>query len=136
MKIEPKVENNLSIMISNQGGEILADETIDQNYPLTPGAIIGGEHFGFKLIIDLNGQPTETMYPTQFRIDAVGIEENELRIYEEHKYMPWKFKTDGTYISEAVFLENSRRDANFLSNEYGIVGSEQIAEVNSFRKKR
>lgn len=136
MAIEAKTENNLSIMISDQGGEILADETVDKNYPLNPGAIIGGEHFGFKIISNLNGESMEEMYPTQFRIEAVGIEENELRVYEEHKYMPWKFKTDGTYISEAVFLENSRRDANFLSDKYGIVGSEQIAEVNSFRKKR
>lgn len=77
MDIELKIKNPVCIIFGDTENVILADEENKQNIPLIPGVMFGGNHYGFVLIININGKQRETIYPTQCKIDAFGIEENE-----------------------------------------------------------
>jgi hypothetical protein len=132
MNIEPKIKHPLTLKMSHHGCEILANENYEQNLPLKPGAMIGPEHYGFTLIVDYKGKQSEKTYGTQFRIQAVGIENDKLSIYEEHKYVPWRFDKHGHFMNEAVFLAESRRDCDFLAKKYGIVSVGEIEKINNY----
>ena len=73
MDIEAKIENPVCIRLGDTENVILADEVNKQSNPLVPGVMFGGSHYGFGLITDINGKQKEKVYPTQCRIDEVGI---------------------------------------------------------------
>lgn len=122
---EPTLKNPISIKIARNPEEsvILKDENIQENYPLCPGAMLGTVHYGFVLIIDtLKGQK-EVVYPTQNRIDAVGIEGDicgDLKIFEKGKYHPWLFTFDGKLKNESSYNQYSKRDKAFVEDCYGL----------------
>ncbi len=122
---EPVLKNPLCVKIARNPEEsvILKDELVQQDYPLYPGAILGTEHYGFILIIDTDKGQKEVFYPTQNRIDAIGIEGNEfgdLKIFENGKYHPWLFSYDGKFKQEASYNPYSRRDKAFVEDVYGL----------------
>lgn len=122
---EPTLMNPVSIKISRNPEEsvILKDENINQDYPLYPGAMLGTVHYGFILIIDTAKGQKEVVYPTQNRIDAVGIEGNvvgDLKVFENGKYHPWLFSYDGKFKKEASYNPYSRRDKEFVEDCYGL----------------
>ena len=83
MNLEEKIQNPICIKIGKDSNVILADEECKEEYPLIPGAMFGGEHFGFTIINDSNREQRECFYPTQCRIEAIGIESGILKIVEE-----------------------------------------------------
>lgn len=122
---EPTLMNPLNIKISRNPEEsvILKDENIKEDYPLYPGVMLGNVHYGFILIIDTDKGQKEVVYPTQNRIDAVGIEGNiygDLKVFENGKYHPWLFGYDGKFKKEASYNQYSRRDKAFVEDCYGL----------------
>lgn len=122
---EPQLVNPIQIKISKNPKEsvILHDENITQDYPLCPGAWLGNVHYEFILIIDSEDGEKEVAYPTQNRIDAVGIEKfptEDLKIFENGKYHPWIFGCDGVFKEEASYNQYSRRDKEFIQDCYNL----------------
>ena len=118
---EPTLKDPLIVKISRnpEKSVIIRDKNSD-DIPLHPGAMIGDVHYGFILIIDTDKVQKEIAYPTQNRIDAIGIEGsswlNDLKIFENGKYHPWLFTYDGKFKQEASYNPHSRRDIEFISN--------------------
>ena len=83
MNLEAKMQDPICIKIGKDSNVILADKENKEEHPLVPGAMFGGEHFGFIIISDNNGKQRECFYPTQCRIEAIGIEGGVLKIFEE-----------------------------------------------------
>ena len=105
---EPVLKNPLCVKIARNPEEsvILKDELVQQDYPLYPGVMLGDEHYGFVLIIDTDKGQKEVYYPTQNRIDAIGIEGNEfgdLKVFENGKYHSWLFTYNGKFKEEASY---------------------------------
>lgn len=134
---EPILKNPLSIKISKNPEEsiILKDETIKEDYPLYPGVVLETEHYGFILIIDTDEGQREVHYPTQNRIDAIGIEGNafgDIKVFESGKYHPWLFSNDGEFKLEASFNPHSRKDRDFIEEVYS---TDMEDAVNRFALK-
>lgn len=122
---EGTLVNPIRIKISRNPKEstILKDGNIKENYPLYPGVILGTIHYGFILIIDTEKGQKEVVYPTQNRIDAVGIEGDvlgDLKIFENGKYYPWLFSYDGKLKKDSSYNPYSRRDVAFIEDCYGL----------------
>lgn len=136
---EPIVKNPISIKISRKPEEsmILKDEVIGEDYPLFPGAMIGTENYGFVLIIDTDKGQKEVVYPTQNRIQALGMKEwyGDIEIHEEGKYHPWLFTYEGKFKEKASYNEHSRRDRAFIEDCYGLNSSE-VEEYFTVQKKK
>jgi len=135
MQIEPKIQDPINIRLSKTANEIMEDKTVNKSYPLIPGAMIGGEHYGFIIVSDTTRGQNEEIYPTASRITGAEIKEGILRIYEDGKYHPWKFKLDGTLIDHAKFNEMSRRDWEYLAENFQGYTEEDMTEANTFRKR-
>lgn len=108
---------NIKIARDSANSVILKDDDNKEEYPLFPGAILGTENYGFVLVIDTKKGQKEMVYPTQNRIDAIGIDgnvENDIKIFEEGKYNPWVFTCDGILKSEASYNPYSRRDNEYI----------------------
>lgn len=123
MDIEAKIEDLVCIRLGDIDNVILADEVNKQNNPLVPGVMFDGNHYGFVLITDVNRRQKEVYYPTQNRIDVIGIEEGEfgdLNIFENEKYHPWFFFYDGKFKQKASYNPYSRRDKVFVQDVYGL----------------
>ena len=93
MLLEAKISDPVCIRLGKDSNFIMADENNKEAHPLVPGAMFGGEHYGFVLIVDYNGKQREIVYPTQCRIDAVGIEGGHLKLFEEGKKFAWRFSS-------------------------------------------
>lgn len=136
MNYSPKIAKPINLRISKQCYELMADEEHDETYDLKKGVMLGGEHFGFIIIGDTSAGQKEAIYPTQCRVTAVEVDkENVLKIYEEGKYFPWKFGLNGTKIEHATFNELSKRDLQYLADNFDIHSKEQIPKVNSYRRR-
>ena len=134
---EPILKNPLSVKISKnpEESEVLKDETIKEDYPLYPGVVLETEHYGFILIIDTDEGQREVHYPTQNRIDAIGIEGNafgDIKVFESGKYHPWLFSNDGKFKQEASFNPHSRKDRDFIEEVYS---TDMEDAVNRFALK-
>lgn len=101
MNIEGNIEDPIVIRLGKNTNTIMPDKVNKEECPLKPGAIIGGKHYGFVLIIDYNGRQKEIVYPTQCRISAAGMQDKILYIFEEKKRIPWKFNESGNLIYSA-----------------------------------
>lgn len=122
---EPKLENPLKVKISKKPEQsmILKDEYVIKDYSLCPGAIIGTVHYGFILIFDTENGEKEVVYPTQNRIDAIGIEGNcynDLKVFENGKYNPWVFTFDGKFKKQASYNQYSKKDKEFVEEVYDL----------------
>ncbi len=120
---ESKLERPLRIQISAnpQKSMILQDEWIKKDYPLYPGVMLGSIHYGFILIFDTEYGKKEVVYPTQNRIDAIGIEGNyfnDLKVFENGKYHPWLFTYDGKFKKQASYNRYSKNDKVFVKGAY------------------
>jgi len=120
---EPTLKNPISIKIAMnpEKSVILKDENIQENFPLYPGAMIRGEHYGFILIIEHDGKRKEIIYQTQNKIDAIGIEGNiyeDLKIFECGKYHPWLFTFNGKFKNASSYNQYSKRDKAFVEDCY------------------
>ena len=136
--IEPVLKNPIKVHISSIGNFVTINDEKQDYEPLKPGVVFGSEHYGFSLIRDVNGEQEETLYPTQCRIYGMGIENNKMIVCEDGKSSHWHFSLEGEFIDAAKFLENSRRDIDYLGQQLGSSYRNQIEEVNShvYKKQR
>lgn len=102
MENKGKISDPIIMKLSHLGNEILPSGEILQSYDLTPGAVIGGDHFGFAIIVDKNDHQSHTLYKTDYKIQAAGIENGKLKIFEENKKEPWVFDLKGKLLNANV----------------------------------
>lgn len=114
-----RVSKPLTIVIDSDDRIILFDN--GDEYPINPGVMIGDDHYGFILIRNIRGRQIERVFPTQNRIEAVGVSSQNIGtdfdIFEEGKYKPWKFDKFGKLLQEGAYLEASRKDINFVNSQ-------------------
>ena len=132
---EPILKNPLCVKIArnSERSVILKDEFVKQDYPLYPGAIFETEHYGFVLIIDTDKGQKEVYYPTQNRVNAIGIaggELGDLKVFENGKYHPWLFSYDGNFKQEASYNLYSISDKAFVESVYGLNMKDAVACFN------
>ena len=102
MSLEARMQNPICIKLGKDSNVILADENCKEEHSLVPGALFGGAHYGFIIISDCNGKQRECFYPTQCRIEAIGIEGGVLKIFEEGKRLSWRFTKTGN-LEHSIF---------------------------------
>lgn len=119
MNLEKKIQNPICIKIGKDSNVILADEECKEEYPLIPGVMFGGEHFGFITISDSNREQRECFYPTQCRIEAIGVESGILKIFEEGKKSSWRFNKSGKmeYSAFGDFTDEFRRKFDTIKDK-------------------
>lgn len=137
---EPKLENPLRVQISldPEKSMILQDEFVKKDYPLCPGVMLGTLHYGFILIFNTEHGKREVVYPTQNRIDAIGIEGhcyNDLKVFENGKYHPWVFTFDGKFKKQASYNQYSKRDKKFVEEVYDLNESKD-QDIFTLQKKK
>lgn len=137
---EPKLENPVRVKISLNPEEsmILQDEIVKKDYPLCPGVMLGTLHYGFILMFDTEYGKKEVVYPTQNRIDAIGIEghyNNDLKVFEKGKYHPWVFTFDGKFKKQASYNQYSKRDKKFVEEVYDLNESKN-QDIFTLQKKK
>ena len=137
MNNERKIENPICIRFGGSENVVLADEFTDQNTPLTPGVMFGGNHFGFVLITDTNGKQKETVYPTESKIAAVGNMNGNLKIFEEGKKYPWVFNKSGMSQSSKCgeYMDDCRSKADTVVENYDEFVEEKPVLKNPIRIK-
>lgn len=96
MIIEPKLENPICIKLNNEKCYIISGENFENEYCLSQGLVFSKEHYGFVLIVDYNGKQKEYVYPSQCKIIATGIDNSNLKIFEEGKKLCWIFDKKGS----------------------------------------
>lgn len=122
---DPLLLNPVRIRIYDdpEKSRILGDDPGDIEYPLYPGAMLGSLHYGFVIIKGEDGSEVEQAYPTQNRIDTVGIEgssHGDLKVFEDGKYNPWRFTFNGELIEKSSYNPLSKRDKEFADTEFGL----------------
>jgi len=135
MEIESKIINPINIKITKTCKEIMEDAITNKKHSLTPGAMFGGEHYGFTIVSETNKGQKEVVYPTQCRIVAVGMIDGVLKIMEEGKYNPWIFNKNGKMLQNATFNKLSRRDLEYLAENFECYTEEDIEKVNTYVKR-
>lgn len=131
MVLEAKTENPITLKLSSRENVLILE---NERLPLESGAVFGGDHFGFNLIVEKDGEESTTTYPTQCRIYGTQMNNGQLFVFEDHKYLPWKFASDGTMLSNAVFSNLKRDEMAYLAETYGVQTEEDLAELNDYRK--
>jgi len=96
MKTVTRIYQPINIRLGKNYNCILADKHCEKTYPLSPGALIGGEHYGFSIIVDRKGRQKEEVYSTQNPVDAICMENEVLKIFEKGKKNPWQFDEIGS----------------------------------------
>lgn len=123
MRMDAKISYPVSVRLGKNYNIIMEDEKAHEEYPLYSGAMLGNVHYGFILIVDTDKEKKEVVYPTQNRIDVVGIEGDiygDLKVFKNRKYYPWLFGCDGKFKKEASYNQYSRRDKAFFEDCYGL----------------
>lgn len=109
---------------------ILSDNNEGKDTPICPGAMFGGERYGFILLIETKDGIKKVEYPTQNRITAIGAEDvdDDIKVYEEGKYMSWVFDKNGKFKRKSSYYKFSLKDRSFIENSY-----EQSADTDEDR---
>ncbi len=126
MLLEAKVSDPVCIKLGKESNVILADKKNKENHPLVPGAMFNGEHYGFVLIVDFNGKQQEFVYSTQCKIEAVGMADGILNIFEEGKKFAWKFDEKGNLKHSAFneFTDEFRSKFDIIVENYNMFANE------------
>lgn len=126
--LEPQIVDPLYFQLSpTENVAIIGEEKL----PLETGVMFGGNHYGFHLLVEQDGELVATPYATQCRIVGVQIVGDTLQVMEDHKYIPWRFnKTSGELVNEAVFSFLKRTEITYLQENFGIVDEEGLAQIN------
>ena len=109
MKTVTRIYQPINIHLGKNYNCILADDCCKKEYPLNPGAILGGEHYGFVLITDTKGSQKENIYSTQYPIDAINMEGNTLKIFEKGRKESWLFDEKG-FLKHSPYEELSEEE--------------------------
>lgn len=131
--LEKKIENEINLKLTPNGNVVIFP---DEELSLENGVVFGGNHYGFNLIVEKNGELVATPYGTQCRIVGVQIVGEYLTVLEDNKYISWKFnKSTGELVNEAVFSFLKRTEIDFLRKNYGITDEEGLVKINGQEKK-
>lgn len=126
--LEKKIENEINLKLTPNGNVVIFP---DEELSLENGVVFGGNHYGFNLIVEKNGELVATPYGTQCRIVGVQIVGEYLTVLEDNKYISWKFnKSTGELVNEAVFSFLKRTEIEFLRKNYGITDEEGLVKIN------
>lgn len=126
--LEKKIENEINLKLTPNGNVVIFP---DEELSLENGVVFGGNHYGFNLIVEKNGELVATPYGTQCRIVGVQIVGEYLTVLEDNKYISWKFnKSTGELVNEAVFSFLKRTEVEFLRKNYGITDEEGLVKIN------
>jgi len=126
--LEKKIENEINLKLTPNGNVVIFP---DEELSLENGVVFGGNHYGFNLIVEKNGELVATPYGTQCRIVGVQIVGEYLTVLEDNKYISWKFnKSTGELVNEAVFSFLKRTEMEFLRKNYGITDEEGLVKIN------
>lgn len=133
--IEPKIDNPIIISLYGQvepkNKVVIGKERVDLNQ----GCLIGGDYYGFSIY---NNKTKETRhYPTQCRVQGAEFDKDEgvVKVYEEGKFNPWKFDIDGVLLQSATFNYLSRRDNQFVSDNFNLQIPEGSLPVKVFNRE-
>ncbi|MDD3453177.1 MAG: hypothetical protein PHN42_02740 [Bacilli bacterium] len=133
MILEPKILEPIALKLSDKEKVMITSE---ERLSLDKGVMFGTVHYGFNLLVDYEGKETEEVYATQCRIIGVQIVNDYLNIYEENKYIPWRFdKNTGVLINRSTFSNFKRSEMDYLRETFGIVDEEGLNEINNYKKK-
>lgn len=116
MKVEAKIKNPVHLKLKKKDSILLKSNHNDNEYSLKPGVMLGNEHYGIVIIVDYNNNQKETVYPTQCRVECLGIENGKLRIYEQYKKTPWIFNEKTGELEKSTF------------NDFTLEGIEKLTE--------
>ena len=126
--IGPKVLNPIRIRVAKNPKDsvILSDNNDGKDTPICPGAMFGGERYGFILSIETNDGIKKMEYPTQNKITAIGAEyvgdeyygDADIKVYEDGKHFPWVITSTGKFKSKSAYYEISRKDKAFVVDSY------------------
>ena len=140
---EPIFLNPLLINVAldpKQSKIVFPKDDGDDTYPVNPGLILSGTHFGFTLRIASDKDKKNIVYKTQNSISSVGVADpndkySDICIYEEGKFHPWRFSYDGILQQKAMYEEASRRDHQFIQSSYGVTMQEAETQYSIDVKK-
>ena len=132
MILGTKILNPITLKIGNKENVVIIDAEI---FSLDKGVMFGTEHYGFNLISDYEGKESKKVYETQCRIIGAQIDDNNINIYEENKYVPWRFNKDtGVLVNSAVFSNSKISEMAYLKSTYGITSEAGLNDINNYRK--
>ena len=77
MSLEAKTSDPISININESGNITLSND-------LVLGLAIGGNHYGFSLIIELNDVKREVVYQTKRKINIISFEDEILSVFDAY----------------------------------------------------
>ena len=99
-------------------------------HQLTQAVMFEGNHYGFVLIIDNKIVQREYVYQTQCKIQAIGMENGFLKIFEEGKKSPWVFNKNGKLENSAFgeLVDELRDCFNTIVENYDIFTAEPIVK--------
>lgn len=125
---------NKSHIVDEAGARQCKKEGIDwqnkilfnnEELAISPGLRIGGMSYGFKIVFkDKDKTISEEEYPTELNIAGIEGKVNnigelqEVKVYENGKYNPWRFSCDAELISEGSFFPLNPKDAEFMKNNF------------------
>lgn len=125
MLMDAKILNPICIKLGKTSNVLLVSDNDDSEksnevYDLVPGIMFKGDHYGFILIVDYNGKQKEFVYLTQCKIDAVGLNNGHLNIFEEGKKKAWKFDKTGKLEKSAFddFTDEFRSKFDIIVENY------------------
>ncbi len=126
--LEPRIENPINLKLSSYENIVILGE---ERLFLENGVIFGGEHYGFNLVVEKDGESIATPYATQCRIGGVQIVGDTLTVLEDNKYIPWRFnKVTGELVNEAIFSFLKKTEIAYLRENFGVVSEEDLARIN------
>lgn len=115
MLLEAKILDPVYIRLGKKTNIAIIGED-GEKFPLNPGVVLSGNHYGFVIIVDHNGKQKEYVYPTQCNIGGIGFEGKNLKIFEDGKVLPWIFDKLGN-LEHSTFNDFS---SEFIY-EYNII---------------
>lgn len=104
-----------------------------RNEILSPRITFEEEYFGFKLLFQ--GKHSPITYRTNETITRIEETNDDIRIYEGHKFLPWVFTRKGELLEIAQFLADSKDDYKHLE-EIGINNKEEIQIWNELYQQK
>lgn len=124
-------KGKLKIPIEYLSATIVVGSELEK-VPLSKGIVIDEEKpkYGFKVI---GARKSET-FPTQCPLFGVQVVDSLITIYEYGKTIPWKIDVNGDVLEYAQFLDASRRDVRYLSENL-CLSKDDIENVNSYGLK-
>lgn len=101
----------------------IKQEKGEKKYPVYPGVVLGTEHYGFTIVMKTGEIIKEKTYPTQNPIYGIATQgyAEEIQIFEEEKYHPWKISKEGEMQGEAHYEPCSRRDMAYMEEHQQVL---------------